>query len=104
MTNLISIFEQAMPFIQKSAPAVAAALGGPMAATAVSLLSTVFNSDPKNLGDLIGKIITHPESENNLKRCDQHMSACYSLLPEGIYQILNKPTKFSIDIEWGNSN
>ena len=55
-----------VPFLVKSAPVLASALGSPAAGMVTGLVANAFNADPANLDDLTRRISTDPECEGKL--------------------------------------
>ncbi len=54
------------PFLIKSAPILAGALGSPVAGMVTGMVASAFNADPKDLDALTRTISTDPESETKI--------------------------------------
>lgn len=81
MTGLLGAIESdvktALPVLAKivepAAPLLASVLGTPLAGVAVSLLSSLFGSDPKNVGQLVTHVQNDPEATIKIKTLEyQH--------------------------------
>ena len=65
---LNEIFKDISPILTKASPLIATALGSPVAGLAVSILSNIFEADPKNPNEIVNKILENvPEATNKLK-------------------------------------
>lgn len=79
MTNpLISL-------IEKSAPLLAGAIGGPFASVAVQLISSMFGADGRNINDVVSKITTDPEAEIKLKKLEYDHQEALELIKSQQY-------------------
>lgn len=66
--------------IEKTAPLIAGALGGPFASMAVSLLTSVFGGDPKNPQSIVDKITADVLSPSKLKQLEMdHQEALLNI-------------------------
>jgi hypothetical protein len=63
-------FHALLPFLLRSAPILAGALGSPIAGMVTGLVATAFNADPKDIDDIVRRISTDPKSEEKLSKLE----------------------------------
>jgi hypothetical protein len=61
-----------LPYLLRSAPLLATALGSPVAGIVTGLVATAFNADPNDIQDVIKKISTDPDSETKLAELENN--------------------------------
>ena len=76
---LETVWKEIAPIICTAAPAVATALGSPLAGVATSLVCNSFNVDPKKPENLVSKILENiPVSTEKLKSIDYNSSELFN--------------------------
>lgn len=92
---MLEMFKDALPLIEKVAPYVAQALRGTIPGNVISLLATVFLSDPENPAAIATAMSNDPDLERKLKACDSHIKTCdvetYNDFPHCICETINNP-------------
>lgn len=69
-------FRLLLPIVEKAAPLIGAALGGPVGSIGASLLASVFGANPQDPQDLLEKIQADPDAEFKMKQLElQHQDA-----------------------------
>jgi hypothetical protein len=98
MTWFKEAFAELLPVIEKAAPMIASALGGPLAGTAsvaVSALAKVYGSLPSDIPSLIKDIKNDSDSDTKLKNAQ-------SLFQQSMFESYAGllPRKLTIVIDW----
>lgn len=97
------IFTEAMPIIEKFAPSLGAAIGGPFGHAAGSIipwLAKAFESDPTDLKQLVANILKDPDAETKLNKIE-------TLHGPWLKHLIDKANNLSkaeinIKLEWQN--
>ena len=99
MNFLLSAFEAVMPIIEKAAPLVAGAMGGPIAGiatTAMILLKNAFGlSVEATPADLISAIQEHPDAETILAK----LNATHGTWLAKVVSMVDNPTTAEINVK-----
>ena len=77
MMRLKPIFQEVLPIIQRVAPSVAAALGGPITMAAeyiLPILTQAFGINSGDPHDVVQAILSHDGSENTLAKVEEEHS------------------------------
>jgi hypothetical protein len=61
-----------LPYLLRSAPVLATALGSPVAGIVTGLVATAFNADPKDIEDIVKRVSTDPDSELKLTELENN--------------------------------
>ena len=69
--SMKDIFKEALPVIEKVAPAIATALGSPVAGVAISCLAKMFNGDEKDLSKLAECILSDENVQDKLCKVEE---------------------------------
>lgn len=64
-------FQTLLPMIEKAAPYLATAIGGPLAGVATKLIADKFNANPEDPHDIVQKIHADDESHEKLAEAEE---------------------------------
>jgi len=99
MDGVKSALMDILPLIEKSAPAIASAIGTPSTGVVVSLLCDLFGANKNDLTDLVNKVISDPSADKKL------VSVQDTFFNNVKGWLSSKPSKavISLCLEWGDS-
>lgn len=101
MTTLKEIFKDALPIIEKVAPTVAGAIGGPFGIAAgyvIPILSSAFGSDAGHLDKLASNIFADPGAEDKLKNIENQYGNWISGLMMSVNHLAD--AEINVKLKW----
>jgi hypothetical protein len=99
MNFLLNAFEAVMPMIEKSAPMIASAMGGPIAGIATTALILIKNAfglpTEATPADLLTAIQSHPDAETILAK----LNATHGTWLAKVVSMVDNPTTAEINVK-----
>lgn len=94
-------FIDALPIIEKFAPSVGAAIGGPLGFASgyiIPILASAFDAKPTDIKQLVSNIITDPRMQSKLESIEQDHGDWLSSLTDNLDRLVT--AEFNVKLAW----
>lgn len=99
--KLKELFSDSLPIIEKFAPSVGTAIGGPVgiaAGYAIPLLASAFGSKPSNIREIASKILTDADAQSKLEEIEHEHGDWICTLTDSLGNLSR--AEIHINLEW----
>lgn len=104
--NIKELFNDVLPVLEKFAPSIGAAIGGPFALAAgyaVPLLASAFDTHPSNIKQIVEKIIQDPDAAKmKLENMENEYGDWITSLMRSVNNLLK--AEVNVRLEWKGEN
>lgn len=99
--NIKDVFRDAIPLVEKFAPTIGAAIGGPIGAAAgavIPILANVFDGHPNDIPGLVQRILTDSDASNKLQSLENEHHDWLCSMMDTVQSLVK--AEISIKLEW----
>jgi hypothetical protein len=99
--NVKEILKDALPMIQKFAPSIGAAIGGPIGIATgfvLPILTNEFNAHPQNFGQLVTNMLQDIEAPAKLQKLEKEHGSWVSELMDSVNSLAE--AEINVKLKW----
>ena len=98
--KLTELFSDVLPLIQKVAPTIGAAIGGPIGLAAgyvIPVLANAFDAHPTNVKQLVSNILADPNAQSKLQDIESEHANWLSSLMDSVNNLSHAEVNIKLD-------